>query len=62
MKKAILTAMIFGAFIMNSCSNNGKKAEVKEAKEVVVNNSKNTLILYISIFFLIRYFFQCDCL
>jgi len=44
MKKTILTAVIFGAIIMSSCSNNGNKTEAKEAKEVAVSNSENKTI------------------
>ena len=42
MRRSILTAVVLGVVTMSSCSNNGEKAEVQEAQEVVVNNSEQT--------------------
>lgn len=42
MKKSILTLVVIGAITISSCSNNGNKAETKEAKEVSIQNDADT--------------------
>jgi polyisoprenoid-binding protein YceI len=43
MKRIVLTLFIIGG-LLSSCSDNGNKAETKEAKEVEVNKSVETLV------------------
>ncbi|MGL1886939.1 MAG: YceI family protein [Reichenbachiella sp.] len=44
MKKSILVLAVIGTIVLNSCSNNGEKAVVQEAKEVTTSKNAETIV------------------